>query len=89
MLTDRALTGAPTPDGKGKSANLVGGKFTDWTKADITEALDSGFTPSGDALGSAMAAVVRNTAELRPADREAIAVYLKSLAPPKAASARP
>ena len=87
MLTDKALTGAPSPDGKGKTPSLVGGKFADWTKADIVEALDSGFTPSGDALGGAMAAVVRNTAQLRPADREAIAVYLKSLAAPKASAA--
>jgi mono/diheme cytochrome c family protein len=89
MLRDKALTGAPAPDGKGKTPSLVNGKFGAWTKADITEALDSGFTPSGDALGGAMAAVVRNTAQLRREDREAIAVYLKSFAPPKPASANP
>jgi mono/diheme cytochrome c family protein len=89
MLTDKALTGAPAPDGKGKTASLVDAKFGEWTTADITEALDSGFTPSGDALGGAMAAVVRNTAQLRDSDRDAIAIYLKSFTPPKAASARP
>jgi mono/diheme cytochrome c family protein len=87
MLSGQALIGAPSPDGKGKSPSLIGGKFADWTKADIVEALSSGFTPSGDALGGAMAAVVRNTAQLRDAGREAIAVYLKSLALRKAASA--
>ena len=89
MLPDQALAGAPSPDGKGKAPSLVGGKFVDWTEADIVEALSSGFTPDGDALGGAMAAVARNTAQLRPADRAAIAVYLKSLAPPKAESAKP
>ena len=89
MLADQALAGAPSPDGKGKAPSLVGGKFADWTKADIVEALSSGFTPEGDALGGAMAAVARNTAQLRHADREAIAVYLKSLAPPKGDSAKP
>jgi hypothetical protein len=41
-------------------------------------ALSSGFTPSGDALGGAMAGVVRNTAQLPASYREAIAEYLKS-----------
>ena len=89
MLADKALSGAPSPDGKGKAPSRIGGKFADWTQADIVEALSSGFTPEGDALGGAMAAVVRNTGRLPPADREAIAIYLKSLSPPKAESAKP
>ena len=60
---------------------LWGGDFLNWTAADIVEALTSGFTPSGDVLGVGMTAVVRNLAELPQADREAIAVYLKSLPP--------
>ncbi len=76
-----ALTGAPMPDGHGKSANLRGGDFLNWTNADIVEALTSGFTPAGDVLGSGMTAVVRNLAELPESDRQAIAVYLKSLPP--------
>jgi mono/diheme cytochrome c family protein len=83
ILEDKALTGAPAPDGKGKVPSLVGGKFADWTEADISGALDNGFTPEGDALGGAMAAVVRNTGQLQDSDREAIAIYLKSLAPKK------
>ena len=81
MEPNRALAGAPLPDGHGKSANLRGGDFLNWTKADIVEALTSGFTPSGDVLGSGMTAVTRNLAELPESDREAIAVYLKSLPP--------
>ena len=81
MDLSRALTGAPLPDGHGKSANLRGGGFLNWTNADIVEALTSGFTPSGDVLGAGMSAVVRNLAELPDADRQAIAVYLKSLPP--------
>ena len=65
----------------GKSANLRGGDFLNWTNADIVEALTSGFTPAGDVLGSGMTAVVRNLAELPESDRQAIAVYLKSLPP--------
>jgi mono/diheme cytochrome c family protein len=81
MDVARALAGAPLPDGHGKSANLRGGDFLNWTTADIVEALSSGFTPSGDVLGDGMTAVVRNFAELPESDRQAIAIYLKSLAP--------
>jgi mono/diheme cytochrome c family protein len=79
MDQSRALAGSPLPDGHGKAANLRGGDFLNWATADIVEALTSGFTPSGDVLGSGMTAVVRNLAELPEADRQAIAVYLKSL----------
>jgi mono/diheme cytochrome c family protein len=81
METSRALAGAPLPDGHGKSANLRGGDFLNWTDADIVEALTSGFTPSGDVLGATMTAVTHNLAELPESDREAIAVYLRSLPP--------
>ena len=81
MDVSRALAGAPLPDGHGKSANLRGGDFLNWTAADVVEALTSGFTPSGDVLGASMTAVTRNLAELPESDRQAIAVYLKSLPP--------
>jgi mono/diheme cytochrome c family protein len=87
----RALGGAPLPDGHGKAANLRGGDFLTWTDADIVEALTSGFTPGGDVLGAGMTAVVRNLAELPESDRQAIAIYLKTLPPlgPAAAAAKP
>jgi mono/diheme cytochrome c family protein len=81
MDETRRLAGAPLPDGHGKAANLRGGDFLNWTNADIVEALASGFTPAGDVLGDGMTAVVRNLAELPESDRQAIAVYLKSLPP--------
>jgi mono/diheme cytochrome c family protein len=81
--TDRSrwLAGGPLPDGHGKAPSLRGGGIAQWTTDDIVEALTSGFTPSGDVLGDGMTAVVRNLAELPQSDREAIAVYLKSLPP--------
>ena len=79
------LAGAPAPDGKGNTPNLTRA-LADWTNADIVEALTSGFTPEGDVLGGGMTGVVRNLAKLPKSDREAIAVYLKSL-PPLAALA--
>ena len=90
MDATQALAGAPLPDGHGKSPSLRSGDFLKWTTADIVEALTSGFTPSGDVLGAGMTAVTRNLAELPQTDREAIAVYLKSLPPlGPSASAKP
>jgi mono/diheme cytochrome c family protein len=74
------LAGAPAPDGKGNAPNLTR-VLGDWTDADVVETLTSGFTPVGDVLGGGMTDVVRNLAQLTESDREAIAVYLKSLPP--------
>ena len=81
------LAGAPVLDGKGNAPNLTGASLADWTNADVVEALTSGFTPVGDVLGGGMTSVVRNLAQLPQSDREAIAVYLKSLPPIGATSA--
>jgi mono/diheme cytochrome c family protein len=51
-----------------------------WSRADIIESLESGTLPDGDEFSSPMADVVEHgTSKLSPADRLAIAVYLKSL----------
>lgn len=53
-----------------------------WRKNEITEYLDSGMTPDGDAAGDLMAEVIdRSTSILTKSDREAIATYLLSLPP--------
>lgn len=83
MVAARRFAGGPLPDGKGKAPNVSGAGLANWTKDDIVEALASGITPDGNSLGSAMAGVVRNTAQLPKDYREAIAEYLKSLAPVK------
>jgi mono/diheme cytochrome c family protein len=77
VIAGKRLAGGALPDGKGKAPDLTATGLKDWSRADIVEALSSGFTPSGDTLGGAMAAVVRNTAQLPPSYREAIAEYLK------------
>jgi mono/diheme cytochrome c family protein len=79
VVAARRFTGGPTPDGKNRAPNLTGAGLAKWSRADIVEALASGLTPDGDSLGGPMAAVVRDTAELPAAYREAIAEYLKSL----------
>jgi mono/diheme cytochrome c family protein len=75
------LAGARSPEGKGVVPNITGGEggIDSWSEKDISYALESGFTPDFDSLGASMADVVLNTAHLEPADRDAIAAYLKAV----------
>lgn len=82
VIAHRRLTGGSTSDGKDTAPDITAVGLADWSKADIVEALESGRTPKGETFGGAMAEVVRDTAELPPAYREAIADYLKSLTRP-------
>ena len=51
----------------------------DWSEEDIVGVLTDGHTPDFDFVSGAMAEIVRNTARLSEADRQAIAVYLESV----------
>ena len=79
--TGRWLAGAPNPEGRGRVPNITpGGKnLSAWSKGDIVYYLESGFTPEFDTVGGSMVAVQENMARLTPADRQAIAAYLKAL----------
>ena len=77
----RRLTGGPLPDGKGKAPNITAEGLKDWSEDDVETALSTGFTPSGDALGGPMAAVVRSLGQVPAPDLSAIARYLKSYRP--------
>jgi mono/diheme cytochrome c family protein len=74
------FTGGPTPDGKDWVPNITQFRLSKWSEKDIAEMLATGMTPD-DKVSGPMADVVRNTAQLTPDDRAAIAVYLKSLPP--------
>lgn len=74
---DKWLAGAPNPEGKGKVPDITSAGLEDWSDNDIAYALETGFTPDFDSLGSSMARVVRNTSQLTPEDRAAIAAHLK------------
>lgn len=80
---NRWLAGAPNPDGDGVIPNITPGSsaFADWSKKDIAYYLESGFTPSFDSVGGSMVDVQENMAKLSASDRQAIAAYLKSIAP--------
>jgi mono/diheme cytochrome c family protein len=82
MIQSRALSGAPAPDGKGKTANITPAGLAKWSQSDIELALSSGITPDGDSLGGAMAAVVTDLGHLPKEYIAAIARYLKRPASP-------
>jgi mono/diheme cytochrome c family protein len=78
IIASKRLTGGPLPDGKGKAPNITAAGLADWSESDVADALSTGFTPSGDTLGGAMAAVVRNLSQTPAPDLAAIAHYLKA-----------
>ncbi len=73
------FAGGQDPEGVGFIPNITPARIGDWTAADIAETLKSGNTPSHGRVGSSMTDVVTNTAMLPESDRNAIAVYIKSL----------
>jgi mono/diheme cytochrome c family protein len=74
------FTGGQTPDDKDSVPNITQFRLSKWSEQDIAEMLATGMTPD-DKVAGPMADVVRNTAQLTPDDRAAIAVYIKSLPP--------
>jgi mono/diheme cytochrome c family protein len=79
IVKSQRFAGGPNPEGEGWVPNITQARLKDWEKDDIEEFLSSGLKPDGDTVGSNMAAVVRNIAQLPAADRTAIATYIKSL----------
>ena len=79
VIGSRRFTGGPSPDGQGGVPNITQSKLKDWSVQDIAGMLSDGVTPDAGPVGGAMIEVVGNTAQLTPADRDAIAVYIKSL----------
>jgi mono/diheme cytochrome c family protein len=79
VISSRRFTGGQSPTGQGGVPNITQEKLHDWKVDDYVEVLDTGMTPDADRIGGLMVEVVANTRQLSAADREAIAVYLKSL----------
>lgn len=88
MVAAQRLAGGPDPEGKGWVPNITQKGLKDWSEKDIAYFLATGQTPDGDTAGGSMARVIRNTSQLTPEDRAAMAAYLKSL-PPVEGPARP
>jgi mono/diheme cytochrome c family protein len=79
IVAAQRYAGGPDPEGRGWVPNITAKGIGAWSKGDIAELLATGFTPDYDSVGSSMADVVKNTAALPKADRDAMAEYLKSL----------
>jgi mono/diheme cytochrome c family protein len=81
IMTAQRFAGGPNPEGEGWIPNITQQGLKDYSEKDIEYLLETGNTPEGDSVGGAMAPVIRNTSQLTPEDRRAMAVYIKSLPP--------
>ncbi|WP_316167170.1 MULTISPECIES: cytochrome c [unclassified Bradyrhizobium] len=81
IVSAQRLAGGPDPEGQGFVPNITQKGLADWSESDISYFLETGQLPDGDSAGGSMARVIRNTSQLTPEDRKAMAVYLKSLPP--------
>jgi mono/diheme cytochrome c family protein len=81
IISSQRFAGGPNPEGRGFIPNITQLALKDWSEKDIAFMLQTGQTPDGDFVGSSMADVVRNTAQLSAEDRAAIATYIKWLPP--------
>lgn len=81
IVEAQRFAGGPNPDGEGFVPNITQKRMSEWSAKDFAYFLESGMTPDGDTAGGSMARVIRNTSQLSPEDRAAMAEYLKSLPP--------
>jgi mono/diheme cytochrome c family protein len=82
IIASQRFAGGPDPEGgEGSVPNITQAGIGDYSEKEIAGILESGDLPNGDSVGGSMRAVVRNTSQLSPADRAAIAAYIKSLPP--------
>jgi mono/diheme cytochrome c family protein len=81
IIGAQRFAGGPNPEGEGWVPNITQKGLSDWSAKDIAYFLETGQTPDGDSAGGAMVRVIKNTSQLPPEDRTAIAEYIKSLPP--------
>jgi len=81
IVASQRFAGGPNLEGEGSMPNITQQGLKDYSEKDIEYLLETGNTPEGDSVGGAMTPVIRNTSQLTPADRHAMAVYIKSLPP--------
>src|SRR6478736_9605887 len=81
IITAQRFAGGPDLEGEGWVPNITQKGLGDWSVNDIASFLETGDMPDGDSAGGSMRRVIRNTSQLSPEDRAAMAEYLKSLPP--------
>jgi mono/diheme cytochrome c family protein len=79
--SNRRFAGGLDAEGKGWVPNITphADGIPNYAVKDIAYLLETGFTPDLDSVGGSMTEVVKNTSKLSAEDRNAIAVYIKSL----------
>jgi mono/diheme cytochrome c family protein len=81
IIAAQRFAGGPNPEGEGWVPNITQKGISDWSQKDIASFLQDGVAPDGDTAGGSMVRVIKNTSQLKPEDRAAIAEYVKSLPP--------
>jgi mono/diheme cytochrome c family protein len=81
LIEGQRFAGGPDPSGQGWVPNITQHRLGSWSVQDLARLLASGETPEADMVSGEMGKVVANTAQLSAEDRNAMAVYLKSLPP--------
>ena len=81
IIAAQRFAGGPNPEGEGWVPNITQKGLGEWSEKDIAYCRETGAMPDGDTAGGSMVRVIKNTSQLPPEDRAAIAEYLKSLAP--------
>lgn len=81
IIAARRFAGGPNPEGEGWVPNITQKGIGDWSEKDIAHFLETGELPEGDTASGSMTRVIKNSSQLSPEDRMAIAEYLKSLPP--------
>jgi mono/diheme cytochrome c family protein len=81
IIASQRFAGGPNPEGEGWIPNISQKALADWSVTDFTDFLKTGDLPQGDSAGGPMARVIKNTSQLSPENRGAMAEYLKSLPP--------
>jgi mono/diheme cytochrome c family protein len=81
IVAAQRFAGGPNPEGEGWVPNITQKGLANWSVKDFADFLETGQTPDFDSAGGSMARVIRNTSQLPPGDRAAMAEYLKSLPP--------
>jgi mono/diheme cytochrome c family protein len=81
IVETQRFAGGPNPEGEGWVPNITQKRMDEWSDKDFAYFLETGQMPDGDTAGGSMTRVIKNTSQLPPEDRAAIAEYLKSLPP--------
>ena len=81
IISSRRYMGGPNPAGEGSVPDVTQDALAKWSEEDFVTLLEFGEMPDGNTVGGDMRLVTRNTAQLLPDDRKAIASYLKTLRP--------